>query len=74
MRNELKQHLLRTMLLESDDGAKTLADIRNFIKYPTEEKKQDLIQNLRKNISEKAKELLTIEQIEHLISEIPPSI
>jgi len=71
MKEELKLHLLRTMLLESDESSKVLASIRKFQKQPTKEQKNELILNLRQRITTHAKDLMTDEQIERFINDIP---
>lgn len=71
MKNELKLHVLRTILLEGGDYPKILAVIKSYQKQPTETAREELTETLRKQIVERAKELMTDEQIVRFIKDIP---
>jgi hypothetical protein len=71
MKNELKLHVLRTMLLEGEDYPKILSAIKSYQKQPSEEARAELTETLRKQIVEHAKELMTDDQIVRFIRDIP---
>jgi hypothetical protein len=67
MRTELKDHLLREMLLEDEDYKKILVAVKKYQTNPTEEQKEVLVTNLREKLTVKAKELLATDQITKFI-------
>ena len=70
MREELRTHILREMLLEDEDYKKTLSSIKKFQMNPTADQKDLLVNTLRDKITARAKELLTTPQIEKFIDGI----
>lgn len=71
MKDELKSHVLRTMLLEGEEHPKILAAVKRYQKNPDQKAKVELTENLRKQIMDHAKELMTDDQIEKFVTEIP---
>lgn len=59
------------MLLEDEDYMKVLYSVKKFKKDPTSEHRNDLVNDLRKKITEHAKGLMTDEQINKFINDMP---
>jgi len=70
MHKDLKQRILREILLEDEDYKKTLSAIKKYQVGPTIEKKSQLVEQLREKITSRAKELLAPEQITQFIDDM----
>lgn len=73
--DKLNQHLLRTLLLEGENGEKMLGAVRSFeAGKKTEEDHFNLINTLRKEVTRTTKDLLADSQLDTFINEVSQQI
>ena len=69
--NRLKQHALRTLLLEGEEHAKVLKKVKEFnAGEKTPEDKQELTNYLRKQVTNTVKDLVTDDQLSALVDDL----
>lgn len=73
--DKLNQLILRTMLLEGGSGERVLKSIRRYVKDgKTAENKQQLINNLRKEITLNSKEIMSEGQLSSFVDELSDNV
>lgn len=71
MKEELKLYLTRMLLLETEDYLQVLSAVKKYRTNPTKDARNNLIVDFRKRLTEHAKNLMTDEQINKFINDIP---
>ena len=69
--DHLTQHLLRTILLEGENGERILNAVRSFKKGDqTEQAHYALMDTLKKEVTKTTRELLADEQVQNFVDEV----
>jgi hypothetical protein len=69
--NNLTQHLLRTLLLEGDNGEKVLKAVRSYDKSKkTAEDHHLLVDTIKKEVTRTTREMLDDAQVDSFINEV----
>lgn len=73
--DQLNQLILRTMLLEGGSGERVIKNVRRYVKGGrTAEDKQQLISDIRKEVTLNSKEIMAEERLSSFIDELSDNV